>query len=99
MLPSGLPSVDGRNPRRGPRRVDAGGHGMPSTTRTTPVSVAPGALLARNAAGNTAASLAELVRASRSVWTGAAAQRATPLDLAARGALWWSSMTDRRTPA
>ena len=43
------------------------------------------ALLARNAASNTASSLAELARASRSVWTGAAARRATPLDLADPG--------------
>jgi poly(3-hydroxyalkanoate) synthetase len=58
----------------------------------------PAALLARNAASNTAASLAELARSSRSVWSSAAARRATPLDLATRGALWWSSMTDRRVP-
>jgi poly(3-hydroxyalkanoate) synthetase len=72
---------------------------MLSTTRTTPVAVKPGALLARNAASNTAATLAEIARASRSVWSTAAAQRATPLDLATRGALWWNSMTDRRVPA
>jgi poly(3-hydroxyalkanoate) synthetase len=56
------------------------------------------ALLARNAASNTASSLAEIARASRSIWAGAAARRATPLDLATQGALWWTSMTDRRVP-
>ena len=61
---------------------------------TTPPK--PAALLARNAASNTAASLAEIARSSRSVWTGAAARRATPFDLATRGAQWWTSMTDRR---
>jgi poly(3-hydroxyalkanoate) synthetase len=74
---------------------------MLSTART-PVPAAapprPAAVLARSAAANTAASLAEISRASRSVWTGAAAQRATPVQLAARGARWWLSMTDRRVP-
>jgi hypothetical protein len=63
---------------------------MPSTdtrTATTP-STTPMAVLARNAATNTSASLTELARSSRRVWSGAAATRATPLDLAARGALW-----------
>src|SRR3954470_17511777 len=72
---------------------------MPSTTTTTPVAVKPGTLIARNAASNTAASLAEIARASRSVWSAATAPRATPIDLATRGALGWSSMTDRRVPA
>ena len=75
---------------------------MPSTadlTSRAPVAPPkPAALLARNAASNTAASLAEIARSSRSVWTGAAARRATPLDLATRGAQWWTSMTDRRVP-
>jgi poly(3-hydroxyalkanoate) synthetase len=68
------------------------------TSRAPVAPTKPAALLARNAASNTAASLAEIARSSHSVWTGATAQRATPLDLAARGALWWSSMTDRRVP-
>src|SRR4051795_12562098 len=59
----------------------------------------PGALLARNAASNTAASVKEIARSSRSVWSSAAAQGATPLDLVERGVRWWSSMTDRRMPA
>jgi poly(3-hydroxyalkanoate) synthetase len=75
---------------------------MPSTADLTarePVAKPrPATLLARNAASNTAASMAEIARSSRSVWTGAAARRATPLDLATRGAQWWSSMTDRRVP-
>src|SRR3954452_10337145 len=85
-----------------PRGADAGGFFMPSNTDPTshaPVAPStPTALLARNAASNTAASLAEIARSSRSLWTGAAAKRATPLDLAARGGQWWSSMTDRRVP-
>src|SRR3954470_3567517 len=85
-----------------PRGADAGGFFMPSNTDPTshaPVAPSqPTALLARNAASNTAASLAEIARSSRSLWTGAAAKRATPLDFAARGGQWWSSMTDRRVP-
>src|SRR3954451_1705365 len=85
-----------------PRGADAGGFFMPSNTDLTsraPVAPSqPTALLARNAASNTAASLAEIARSSRSLWTSAAAKRATPLDFAARGGQWWSSMTDRRMP-
>src|SRR3954453_477946 len=85
-----------------PRGADAGGFFMPSNTDLTsraPVAPSqPTALLARNAASNTAASLAEIARSSRSLWTSAAAKRATPLDFAARGGQWWSSMTDRRVP-
>jgi poly(3-hydroxyalkanoate) synthetase len=75
---------------------------MPNTaapTSSAPVArPKPTALLARNAASNTAASLAEIARSSRSVLAGAAARRATPLELATRGAKWWSSMTDRKVP-
>jgi poly(3-hydroxyalkanoate) synthetase len=75
---------------------------MPSTAVRPPLAPAASrghsALLARNAASNTASSLAELARASRSIWAGAAARRATPLDIATQGALWWTSMTDRRVP-
>ena len=50
--------------------------------------VAPETLgvLARNAASNTAASLTEIARASRSVWTRRGGHAGHPLDLAARGA-------------
>jgi poly(3-hydroxyalkanoate) synthetase len=58
----------------------------------------PVAVLGRHAATSTAASLAEIAQASRRAWTGAAARRATPLDLAERGARWWTSMADRRVP-
>src|SRR5437764_756936 len=71
---------------------------MASSTLTSPAAARPSVVLARSAASNTAASLAELVRASQNVWTGAAAARVTPLELAARGGQWWSSMLDRRTP-
>ena len=76
---------------------------MPSTAyRSLPVPVAPSrpsALLARNAADNTAATMAEVVRASRSFWMAQAAQGATPFALASRGARWWTSMSDRRVPS
>src|SRR3954447_938614 len=68
------------------------------TFQTPATPATPMAVLARHAATSTASSLAEIARASRRAWTGAAATRATPLDLAARGALWWSSMADRRKP-
>src|SRR3954447_13002168 len=66
--------------------------------QTSAMSSTPMAVLARHAATSTASSLAEVARATRRVWTGATATRTTPLDLAARGALWWSSMADRRKP-
>src|SRR3954462_2868086 len=85
-----------------PRGADAGGFFMPSNTDLTsraPVAPSqPTALLARNAASNTAARLAEIARSSRSLWTSAAAKRATPLDCAARGRQLWSSLTHRRVP-
>src|SRR5688572_23403676 len=56
------------------------------------------AALTRHAASSTAASLDEISRVTRRVWAGAVARRATPFDLAAQGALWWSTMTDRRVP-
>jgi poly(3-hydroxyalkanoate) synthetase len=74
---------------------------MPSSAHLTSRAAKPAkptALLALSAASNTAASLAQIARSSRSVWTGAAARRATPLDLATRGARWWTSMTDRKVP-
>jgi hypothetical protein len=72
---------------------------MPRTeNRNSLTPAAPIAVLARHAATSTASSLNELARSSHRVWTGATATRATPLELAARGALWWSSMTDRRVP-
>jgi poly(3-hydroxyalkanoate) synthetase len=58
----------------------------------------PMSVLARHAATSTASSLAEFAGASRRIWAGAAARRATPLELAARGARWWTSMADRRVP-
>ena len=67
-------------------------------SQTSAMSSTPMAVLARHAATSTASSLAEVARATRRVWTGATATRTTPLDLAARGALWWSSMADRRKP-
>jgi poly(3-hydroxyalkanoate) synthetase len=65
---------------------------------TSPPHSTPMALLARHAATSAASSLNEFARSSRRVWTGAATTRATPLELAARGARWWSSMTDRAVP-
>jgi len=72
---------------------------LSTDTRTTTQAPAPIQVLARHAATSTASSLAELAQATRRVWTGAAAQRTTPLDMAARGARWWTSVTDRRQPA
>jgi poly(3-hydroxyalkanoate) synthetase len=74
---------------------------LSSDIRTAPASVAsssPVAVLARHAATSTVSSLAEIAQSSRRVWSDAAARRATPLDLATRGARWWTSMTDRREP-
>jgi poly(3-hydroxyalkanoate) synthetase len=75
---------------------------MPSTadriSRAPVAPATPAEFLARNAATNTASSLAEITRASRRIWAGAVTRRATPFELAAQGALWWSSMTDRRVP-
>ena len=78
---------------------------MLSTDNHTPATTTPShnpsrhmAVLTRHAASSTAASLAEISQAYRRVWAGATARRATPLDLAAQGALWWSSMTDRKVP-
>jgi poly(3-hydroxyalkanoate) synthetase len=74
---------------------------LSSDTRATPASAAPSspmAVLARHAATSTASSLAEIAATSRRVWSDAAARRDTPLDLAARSALWWTSMADRREP-
>src|SRR3954468_3131667 len=76
-------------------------HMLSLPTPTSPArdaSATPLALLSRHAAESTAASLTGLARVSRRVWTGAAARRSTPLDLAVRGARWWTSMTDRTTP-
>jgi poly(3-hydroxyalkanoate) synthetase len=74
---------------------------MLSTDNHTPATTTPShhlAVLTRHAASSTAASLAEISQAYRRVWAGATARRATPLDLAAQGALWLSSMTDRKVP-
>jgi poly(3-hydroxyalkanoate) synthetase len=49
-------------------------------------------------ATTSARSLAELTRAAGSVWAGAARGATTPVDLAGRGLLWWSTMLNRRTP-
>jgi poly(3-hydroxyalkanoate) synthetase len=68
-------------------------------TTSTPATASPMAVLARHAATSTTSSLTEVAQASRRVWAGAAARRATPLDLAAQGARWWTSMADRRMPA
>src|SRR3954454_1228814 len=68
---------------------------------TAPASVgtsSPVAVLTRHAATSTVSSLAEIAQSSRRVWSDAAARRATPLDLATRGARGWTSMTDRREP-
>ena len=66
---------------------------VPSTSPTTPVS-----LLAGQTAANTAASLAEMARASQRMWSGDAVGQLTPLRLAARSARWWTSVIDRRVP-
>ncbi|HXV92972.1 MAG TPA: DUF3141 domain-containing protein [Pseudonocardia sp.] len=68
---------------------------MPSTTEPSRRHVA---LLAGKAVANGVHSLAEIARANRALWTGAAARGADPLALAARGTLWWTTMSDRRTP-
>jgi poly(3-hydroxyalkanoate) synthetase len=64
-----------------------------SSPTTTPAS-----LLARQTAANTAASLAEMARASQRMWSGEAVGQLTPLRLAARSARWWTSVIDRRVP-
>src|SRR3954468_7965980 len=67
------------------------------TARAAEAAARPAELLARHAVTSTAASVAELARASRSVWSGAA-RLADPLQVASRGALWWTHMADRRVP-
>ena len=59
---------------------------------STPVS-----LLARHAALNGAHTAAEFVRAGQELRS-AIRHRPAPLALAARGAQWWTTMTDRRRP-
>jgi poly(3-hydroxyalkanoate) synthetase len=74
---------------------------MLSTDNHTSATTTPSrhmAVLTRHAASSTAASLVEISQACHRVWAGATARRATPLDLAAQAALWWSSMTDRKVP-
>lgn len=66
---------------------------VPSTSPTTPLS-----FLANQTAANTAASLAEMARASHRMWSGEAVGRLTPLRFAARSARWWTSVIDRRVP-
>jgi poly(3-hydroxyalkanoate) synthetase len=61
----------------------------------TPTTVS---LLASQTAANTAASLAEMARASQRMWSGEAVGQLTPLRLAARGARWWTAVADRRAP-
>jgi poly(3-hydroxyalkanoate) synthetase len=67
------------------------------TARAAEAAVRPAELLTRHAVSSTTASVAELARASRSVWS-SAARLADPLQVASRGALWWTHMADRRVP-
>ncbi len=61
-------------------------------------SVDPVGFLLGYLAVNNARSLAELTRAAGAVWVDTLTRAATPVDLAARGLLWWSTMLDRRVP-
>ncbi len=66
-----------------------------SSTSPTTTSVS---LLAGQTTTNTAATLAEVARASQRIWSGETVGQLTPLRLAARSARWWTSMVDRRVP-
>lgn len=55
-------------------------------------------LAAYNSA-NAARCVSEIARATGTAWVDAMTRAASPLQLASRGTLWWSTMLDRRAPA